>query len=341
MTVAVPAGHELGRGGHRSGDKVPPDTGTPPVVRRRTPDQNRGMALHIGPGSIIVGIDGSADAERALRWAAEQASLERRPLAVVTAAGIDQVHAVTFAGAAGTYAIPTADLIKQVQAVSDAAAESVRRLRPGLPVTAHAAHGDPREVLIELSRHAHLVVVGSRGRGVLRSRLLGSVSATVVRHAHSPVVVCRPESPGSVRKGVLVGADGTREGQAVLELAFQYASMRGLPLTVLHSFHDVIAAVNGAQLVSATQESLEEERLLLAESVAGFAEKFPEVWVDLQLARGFAHECLAADSLHWHLIVVGRHPADSVSRMLSSTVATAVVERAHTTVAVVPVPAPT
>jgi nucleotide-binding universal stress UspA family protein len=41
-----------------------------------------------------------------------------------------------------------------------------------------------------------------------------------------------------------------------------------------------------------------------------------------------------------HVIVVGRHPTDSVSRMLSSSVATAVVERAHTTVAVVPVPSP-
>ena len=120
----------------------------------------------------------------------------------------------------------------------------------------------------------------------------------------------------------------------MLELAFQHASMRGLPLTVLHSFHDVVAAVNGAQLVSAAEEFLEEERLLLAEWGV------PEVWIDLQLARGFAHECLAADSERWHLIVVGRHPTGSVSRMLSSTVANAVVERAHTTVAVVPVPAP-
>jgi len=298
------------------------------------------MTLHIEPGSIIVGVDGSADAERALRWAAEQASLERRPLAVVTAAGIDQVRAVTWAGAAGAYVIPVEDLMKGVQTVAETAAESVHQLRPVLPVTAHAAHGDPREVLIELSRDAHLVVIGSRGRGVLRSRLLGSVSTTVIRHAHSPVVVCRPESPGIVRKGVLVGADGTPEGQAVLELAFKHASLRGLPLTVLHSFHDVLAAVNGAKLVPATEGFLEEERLLLAESVAGFSEKFPDVRVDLQLARGFAHECLAADSERWHLIVVGRHPTDSVSRMISATVATAVVERAHTTVAVVPVPAP-
>jgi nucleotide-binding universal stress UspA family protein len=297
------------------------------------------MTLNIEPGSIIVGADGSADAERALRWAAEQASLERRPLAVVTAAGIDEVHAVTWAGAAGSYVLPTEDLMEQVRIVAEAAAESVRHLRPGLSVTAHAAHGDPRDVLSEVSRHAHLVVIGSRGRGVLRSRLLGSVSASVARHVQSPVVVCRPDSPGLVRKGVLVGADGTAEGHAVLEFAFQYASMHGLALTVRHTFHDVVAAVYGPELVSATAGLAEEERLLLSESVAGFSEKFPEVWVNLQLGRGFAHEALTVDSENWNLIVVGRHPTDSIGRMFTSTVATAVVERAHTTVAVVPVPA--
>ena len=126
----------------------------------------------------------------------------------------------------------------------------------------------------------------------------------------------------------------------MLEFAFQYASMHGLALTVRHSFHDVIAAVYGPRLLSAAAGLVEEERLLLSEAVAGFSEKFPEVWVNLQLARGLAHECLTADSENWNLIVVGRHPTDSMSRMVSTTVATAVVERAHTTVAVVPVPAP-
>ena len=286
-----------------------------------------------------MGVDGSADAERALRWAAEEASRERRPLAVVTAAGIDQVGAVTWAGA-GTYVVPVADLIEQVRVVAEGAAATVHRLRPGLVVTAHAAHGDPRESLVELSRDARVVVVGSRGRGAVRSRLLGSVSTSVARHAHAPVVVCRPDSPGVVRKGVLVGVSGTAEENPVLEFAFQHASMRGLPLTVRHSFHDVFANMYGAHVVTDSGEFLEEERLVLAEALAGYSEKYPEVSVDLELARGLAHATLAADSEHWNLIVVGRHPTDSVGRMLSATVATAVIEHARTTVAVVPVAAP-
>jgi nucleotide-binding universal stress UspA family protein len=298
------------------------------------------MNTRVQPGSVICGVDGSADATRALHWAAAQASLERRPLAVVTAAGLDQGGTPTWAGAGGTLVIPT-DELERVTAVAESAAASVMLQRPELEVVAHAATGDPRDVLTRLSEHAHLLVLGSRGRGALRSRVLGSVSATVSRHAHCPVVVCRPEFAGKVRRGVLVGADGTPEGHEVMDFAFRAASERDLPLTVLHSFHDVLAAVHGPHLVGRGEECLEEERLLVGESLAGFADKYPDVHVTTQLARGLPAQCLAADSERWHLIVVGRHPTESLSRTLSPTVATAVVEMAHTTVAVVPVPTPT
>jgi nucleotide-binding universal stress UspA family protein len=298
------------------------------------------MDIHVQPGSIVCGFDGSADATRALHWSAAQASLERRPLAIVSAAGLDQVGALTWAGAAGTLVIPTDELVERVTAVAESAAASVRLHRPDLEVGAHAAPGDPRDVLTRMSEHAHLVVLGSRGRGALRSRFLGSVSTTVTRHARCPVVVCRPESAGRVRKGVLVGVDGTPESHPVLDFAFRAASERELPLTVLHAFHDVLAAVSGPHVVLPSEEGLVEERLLVAESLAGFAAKYPDVHLDTRLARGFPDDCLAADSERWHLIVVGRHPTDTLSRTLSPTVATAVVERARTTVAVVPVPAP-
>jgi nucleotide-binding universal stress UspA family protein len=297
------------------------------------------MDTNVHPGSIVCGVDGSADATRALYWAAAQASLEHRPLVVVTAAGVDQVDATSWTGAGGTLATSTTELLERVRAVAESVAAPIKVQRPDLPVTVHAAPGDPRDVLCTMSRQAHLLVLGSRGRGALRSRLLGSVSADVSRHSSCPVVVCRPESAGLVRRGVLVGADGTAESRPVLDFAFRAASERGLPLTVLHSFHDVLAAVNGPQLVVATEHDLEEEQLLVAESVAGFTDKYPDVHVTTRLARGLPDQCLAADSARWHLIVVGRHPTDSVSRKLSPTVATSVVERARTNVAVVPVPA--
>jgi nucleotide-binding universal stress UspA family protein len=298
------------------------------------------MDINVHPGSIVCGVDGSADAARALHWAAAQAALEHRPLAVVTATGVDPVSALAWAGGAGTLTISTTELLERARTVAETAATPIGLQQPQLTVTAHAASGVPRDVLTTLSQQAHLLVLGSRGRGALRSRLLGSVSVDVTRHSRCPVVICRPEQPGLVRQGVLVGVDGTAGSRPVLDFAFRAASERELPLTVLHSFRDVLVEVAGPQQVVPTEDGLDEEKLLVAESLAGFTDTYPDVHVTTRLARGFPDQCLAADPERWHLIVVGRHTTDSLSRMLSPTVATSVVERARTTVAVVPIPAP-
>ncbi|GAA3646017.1 universal stress protein [Nocardioides ginsengisoli] len=280
----------------------------------------------IDPGSIVVGADGSEDGDRALRWAAEQAFLERRPLTIVTATGSPGVPVVT------------PDLVDHARAVAEAARAVAEHLHPGLDVATAVRVGDARQVLVDLSRRVHLIVLGSRGRGVFRSTVLGSVSAAVSRDAACPVVVCRPERrrTGEPYRGVLVGADGTAESLPVIEFAFQQASLHRLPLTVVHAMWDELATAHLPVEVSADTQGLEEQRLLLAESVAGMASKFPEVSVEQLLARGLPEECLAADSSAWDLVVVGRHPVDTVLRLLSGAVATTVVERARTVVAVVP-----
>jgi nucleotide-binding universal stress UspA family protein len=280
----------------------------------------------IAPSSIVLAADGSDDADRALRWAAEQAFLERRPLTIVTATGAPGVPAVT------------PDMIDHARAVADAARAVAERLHPGLDVTAAVRIGDARQVLVDLSRRVHLIVLGSRGRGVFKSTVLGSVSAAVSRDAACPVIVCRPahRRAGEPYRGVLVGADGTPESLPVIEFAFQQASLHRLPLTVVHALWDELATAHLPVEVSADVQGLEEQRLLLAESVAGMASKFPEVSVEQLLARGLPEECLSSDSTVWHLVVVGRHPVDSVLRLLSGAVAVSVVERSQTTVAVVP-----
>jgi nucleotide-binding universal stress UspA family protein len=221
-------------------------------------------------------------------------------------------------------------------------AEAVRRVRaaaPDVAVTGLTAAGDPRGILVELSRDAHLVVVGSRGRGTVRSMLLGSVSAAVSRLAMSPVVVCRPRAEDHVGAGVVVGADGTPESLPVIEFGFDQASRRGLPLTVVHCVWDVVAAVAGMRNVRVEDLDLgegDDAHLLLAESVAGFSEKYPDVPVTLRVTHGLVDDVLGGLAPDWDLVVVGRHPLDTVGRLVTGSIATAVVERARTTVAVVP-----
>lgn len=263
---------------------------------------------------MVIAVDGSDHAERALRWAADQAALEHRRLVVVAVGE-------TAAGAL------------------DPAEASARSWHPELIVRSALAAGDPREVLIDASRHAHLLVLGSRGRGAFTSVLLGSVSAAVSAEAACPVVVCRPPDERPTRTGVVVGADGTPESLPVIEFAYRQAYLRGLPLTVLHSFFDAAAAVaqyRVARGLPADGAELDELRAGLAESVAGLAEEYPGVDVTLTLEHGFADQALSPRHDGWDMVVVGRHPLTSLSRVLTGSLATAVVERSHATVAVVP-----
>jgi nucleotide-binding universal stress UspA family protein len=293
----------------------------------------------ITPGSIVVGVDGSEHAARAVQWAVEQAGFENRPLVVVNAAGEGEVVGAAWADVAQRYPYGPSDVLRGSRAIVDDAMELARSMEPDLTVVPLPVVGDPRQVLVDLSAHAHLVVIGSRGRGTFRSMLLGSVGASVSKHARCPVVVCRPVSPGPLTHGVAVGADGTPESLAVIQFAFQQASFRHLPLTVVHCFWDVAAAADDVEELPRGETSPESQadlRLLMSESIAGLSEKYPDVDVTLRLTHGLVDEGLAAITEGAFLVVVGRHPRHGLSRVLSVALATAVVERAHCPVAVVP-----
>ena len=158
--------------------------------------------MHTTPGTIVVGVDGSAQSARALKWATAQALAERRPLTLV-----HTIHAVTpaFVDAAIVDARDATSVLDAAgKQVLSEARRQVARSAPELEVHEFFDLADPRDMLLQLSADASMIVVGSRGRGSVRSLLLGSVSVALVRQAHCPVVVVRPEHVGTVRNGVLV-----------------------------------------------------------------------------------------------------------------------------------------
>lgn len=196
------------------------------------------MDKRIAPGSIVVAVDGSEHAERAVRWGSEQAELEHRRLVVLSVAEWGKLRNSSFLAG-----VTLEDLGQSARSVAGDAAALARELTPDVAVEATGLLGDPRQVLVDVSTGAHLVVMGSRGRGPLRSMFLGSVSSAVVKQARCPVVVCRSDSDRAQGAGVVVGADGTAESLPVLAFAFEQASLRGLPLTVVHAYWDAITAL--------------------------------------------------------------------------------------------------
>jgi nucleotide-binding universal stress UspA family protein len=139
-------------------------------------------------GVVVVGVDDSDGAKAALRFALEEAKLRGARLRVV--------HAWTFApaGANGLEAgsqpllgVELAELRRGVEASVEAT------LRAAIPETVdverRVVDGPAADVLVEESRTADLVVVGSRGVGSVRRLLLGSVGRQVSDHAACPVVI--------------------------------------------------------------------------------------------------------------------------------------------------------
>lgn len=284
-------------------------------------------------GAVVVAVDGSEHAERAVAWGVDAALRERRPLLIAHALGNPNPYgyssAVVDAGALST-AVREAG-----EELVDQAAERVRNDHPELDVHTFCETGDARDLLVDLSTTAHLLVVGSRGRGPVRSLLLGSVAAGVSRHAHCPVVVLRPNADDA-GGGVLAGVDGTERSAATLDFAFRAASWRNLPLTAVYCFWEAGRATGERVLVGDDESGYDEERSLVSEAVAGFREKYPDVELRIELARGLVDQVLVELAHGRDLLVVGSRSHGALAEALLGSVATTMLEYAPCPVAVVP-----
>ncbi|MEU6466551.1 universal stress protein [Streptomyces sp. NPDC046976] len=138
---------------------------------------------------IVVGVDGSEGSRQALNWAVRQAELTGGWVEAVIAWDVPQFH-----GALGWMPPSSSDeaaLEGRAQSEVTSAVEEAVAAHPTVQVSTVARYGTPASVLLEASRDAALLVVGSRGLGGFKGLLLGSVAQHCVQHAHCPVLVLR------------------------------------------------------------------------------------------------------------------------------------------------------
>lgn len=129
---------------------------------------------------IVVGVDGSESSRYALRWAARQAECAGAEIRAVMAWHLPEI-----------YAYEPRDYEAEARTLLDDVVEETLGSDPAVPVVTQVVAGDAAPVLIDASRDAELLVVGSHGHGGFRGMLLGSVSQHCVSHAHCSVVVAR------------------------------------------------------------------------------------------------------------------------------------------------------
>ncbi|MFD0532932.1 universal stress protein [Actinomadura luteofluorescens] len=182
------------------------------------------------PTQIIVGVDGSAHAWRALDWAADYAVRHRRPLELVHAS-----RALVDDGA-----IPKDALRRLVAEREDLLAEARQyalKVNPDLDVATRLVRTDPGGALVEGSEHAALVAVGSRGMGGFEGLLFGSVGLYTAAHARCPVLVVPREAPypAEAPARIVVGVEDRPGEIAMVGWAFEEAASRGAGILALHA----------------------------------------------------------------------------------------------------------
>jgi nucleotide-binding universal stress UspA family protein len=281
--------------------------------------------LNTGPG-VVVGVDGSPGSKVAVQWAARDAELRNGPLTLV------HVLPATAGKWLESSLVPEwmrgqRDQGRQViEEAAKIAEESCQRGSAKIDCEMPCAMTVP--ALVDLSKDADLVVVGCLGTGTLRGRHMGSVSSGLAHHAHCPVAVIHDGvqlTADAAPAPVLVGIDGSRESELATAIAFDEASRRKVGLTALHAWPDVsvfdpIVSLPGPGWPAL--RAVEDE--VLAERLAGWGERYPDVPVNRRVARGQPARQLVGASESAQLVVVGSHGRGGFAGMLLGSVSAAV-----------------
>ena len=290
--------------------------------------------VHTAGLPIVVGVDWSESALEAVRWAAREAEWRRVGLRLINAFGW------TVSGHSSDPRLGAHyrnELLFRAREQVETAASAAAQVAPDIEITRDVRTGPPIAVLVAESHEAQLVVVGSRGAGGFTDLLVGSVAVALAAHAACPVVVVRGArhgDPPPMEGPVVVGVDGSPTSEAALAFAYEAAAARRAPLVAVHTWQDNLVGLELAPLPD--WEAIEtDERQLLAERLAGWGEKFPDVHVQRVVTRDRPAHTLVEQSACAQLVVVGSRGRGSFAGLVLGSVSHALLHHAKCPVAVV------
>jgi nucleotide-binding universal stress UspA family protein len=145
-------------------------------------------------GLIVVGVDGSEGAKAALRFGLDEAKLRQATLRVVHTWQFGYIGGLGFEGYSPVAEVDFSEVRRAAEGVLDAALHDSVSGADGVGIERRVVEGDAATVLVDESRNADLLVVGSRGHGGFAGLLLGSVSQQCAHHAACPVVIVHASS---------------------------------------------------------------------------------------------------------------------------------------------------
>lgn len=280
---------------------------------------------------VVVGVDGSPRSLDAVETAAAEAALRHRPLRIVHALVWPVPGTPVTPGLAGSSLRAFRD---QADEIVHEAALIAAKIAPGISVTTQVVNGGPGHVLRDQSRQAAVLVLGDRGFGGFSELLVGSVAVQTATHGACPVLVVRGDRHGV--GPIVVGVDGSAASTQALDFAVEEAVLRGAELVALH----VWTGSSTTELNETLPMSYEawsgdqEEQRVLAEALAGIAQRHPDVPIRREVVHGSARRRLTERSHTAQLVVVGRGRG-GVARLLLGSVSQHLIHHADCPVAVV------
>lgn len=273
---------------------------------------------------VVVGVDGSEQAMRALRWAAEEAARRGDPLRVVHA-WVWPLFKVGLGPAPG--APPGSGLQAQAERVLTEAEAEAQRVAPDLEVLTTLVTGDTGSRLVQMSHEAQLLVVGHRGLGGFTGLLLGSVGVAVTAHAACPVVVVRGEHNGT--GPVAVGIDVEGHSRHAIDTAFAIAQRMGTGVLAVHSFEIPLRQDGVLSWHDHVLAAEEDARALVEVELASARKEHPDVPVEVVLGDNPPAKQMVLDSERSRLVVVGARGSGGFAGLLLGTTTHALIHHAH------------
>jgi nucleotide-binding universal stress UspA family protein len=266
--------------------------------------------------AIVVGINGSAGSDAALTWALQRAARDRLPVIAV--------HAVDDRWLSPDFQYH--ELIRESgMELLQKAQASAGEQAPDVKVDIELRHGGGGSVLRDISKEAAVIVVGGHEKRRIDGGPMTDRALQVVAASECPVAVI-PAKPGTGAKGVVVGVDGSEESLQAVAFAAAEADLGGDELSVVLAFKSPARWLEKQMPSSGLAETLvEENRIVLAESVAGLGDKYPDLVVHQRLETNTepakALVDIAADA---RLLVIGSRGRGGLSRTVLGSTAHAV-----------------
>ncbi|WNO70280.1 universal stress protein [Streptomyces sp. AM8-1-1] len=284
--------------------------------------------------AIVVGVDGSAESRAAADWAAQEAVCRSLPLRLVHA-WLWQPVDVPVVQDRETQVQVAKSMLQQVE-------QDLTDRYPAALVSADVVGDTAVSALLDATRQAEMLVVGSRGHGALLGFLLGSCGLQVISAASCPVIAVRARADHDtpVREEVVVGQQGgSEDSHATLQFAFEAAAARGAVVRVVRawSLPPVLAySPASMQLVDSAGGLEPYEKAALDEALAPWRERYPDVPVFGHVEMGSAGQVLLSAAAGAALLVVGRRRRHSPVGSRIGSVAHAALHHARCPVAVIP-----